>query len=280
MLRKNLRDCGAETTALGAGPRSARGLLRGASREAMIFALSLALVAAFWEVLARSGLYPIHLFPPPSRILPALRALAVSGELGMDLRASALRWLAGFALGTLCGAVAGFLTGGVRLLRESAGQVLHLCRTTPFIVLIPLAILWFGLGEIEKIAVVAWGAFFPVWLSTQAGVLGVEREYVWAARCLGARGMRLYWDVHRPRCLPFIVTGARVSISTATFALAAAEMAGAFEGLAYRVFYAHQMFQTERMMAGILVIAFLGLALDRLFLWTIRRLMPWWEEER
>jgi NitT/TauT family transport system permease protein len=238
----------------------------------------LAATAALWELVARSGLYSQHLFPPPTAVARALAEMAASGELWSDFKASALRWLLGLLLGNLLGVSLGLATGTSRLMKDSVGQLLNLLRTIPFIVLLPLAIIWFGLGETEKVLIIAWGAAFPAWLNTQAGVMRVEREYVWAARCLGAQGARLYWEIHLHRCLPFVIAGTRLSIATALFGLGAAEMAGAFDGLAYRVFYAREMFQSEKMLAGIVVITFLGLALDRGFVWLAGSLVPWWRE--
>lgn len=241
-------------------------------------ALTLLGALALWECVGRSGLYPPHLFPPPSRVFPALAAMARSGDLWVDIKASSLRWGLGFLLGTMLGVFLGLLTGRVTMVRNSVGQLLHFMRSTPFIVLIPLAILWFGIGEVEKVLLVAWGVLFPVWLNTQSGVEELEEEYVWAARSLGVCGWRMYLEVVLPRALPYLVAGMRIGIATGTFALAAAEMAGAFEGLAFRVFYAHQMFETEKMMAGIVVIGCLGFTMDRLFCWGASRLMPWSEQ--
>lgn len=232
---------------------------------------------AGWELLSRSGLYSPHLFPPPSQVLPALAEMARSGELMSDLQASGVRWGLGFFFGTVSGVIVGLITSRMVIARASVGPLLHFLRATPFIVLIPLAILWFGIGETEKVVLVTWGVFFPVWLNTLAGVDELEEEYVWAAQSLGIVRLRMYVEVVLPRALPFIVAGMRISIATGTFALAAAEMAGAFEGIAYRIFYSHQMFQTERMMAGIVVVGCLGFTLDRLFCWGAYRLMPWWE---
>ena len=233
---------------------------------------------ALWEAVGSSGLYPPHLFPPPSRVFPALAEMARSGQLLGDFKASAFRWGLGFALGTALGLADGLLSGRVRTLRETASQLLHFMRSTPTIVLIPVAILWFGIGELEKVLLVAWGVFFPVWLNAQSGVEGAEEEYVWIAQSLGIRGWRLYTEVFFPRALPFVLAGMRIGISTGTFALAAAEMAGAFEGLVFRVLYSHQMFQTEKMMAGILVVGCLGFTLDRFFYWGVRTITPWREQ--
>ncbi|MBI5240623.1 MAG: ABC transporter permease [Elusimicrobia bacterium] len=249
-----------------------------ASRDWALPAATLAAALLLWEAVARSGLYPPHLFPPPTAAARALKDMARTGQLGADLAASGRRWLLGLLIGNAAGVLLGAATGAARPLRSSVGTLINALRTIPFLILIPIAMLWLGLGEAEKVAITAWGAAFPVWLNTQTGFLGVERQYVWAAQCLGARGARLYWEVHLRRCIPYIVAGVRVSIATATFALAAAELTGAFEGLGFRIFYSYQMFQVERMMAGIMVVALLGLALDRAFMAAVARLLPWQPE--
>jgi ABC-type nitrate/sulfonate/bicarbonate transport system permease component len=157
--------------------------------------------------------------------------------------------------------------------------LLNFLRSTPAVALIPLAIVWFGIGELEKIFVVIWGVTFPVWLNTHTGVLEVEKEYVWAAQSLGATGWRIYREVYMPRALPFIIAGARMGIATAFFALAAAEMAGAFGGVAFRIFHSHQMFRTDKMMVAILTIGLLGIVFDRLFVRIMRWIIPWWAGE-
>jgi ABC-type nitrate/sulfonate/bicarbonate transport system permease component len=242
-------------------------------------AASAAAALLAWELAARLGAYPAHLFPPPSAVLRALALDARSGELAADLAASGRRWAAGLALGSVLGAAAGLLTGAWRPARLTASPLLHFARAVPFMMLMPLTLLWFGVGEASKIAFAAWGAFFPVWLSTEAAALGVEREYVWAARALGAEGPRLWYEVHRPRCLPGVATGVRLAISTSMFALAAAEMTGSFDGIAYRAFYCYQLFQSEKMLACIVAVGAAGYAADRLFAAAARRLLPWREEE-
>ncbi|MBI3550791.1 MAG: ABC transporter permease [Elusimicrobia bacterium] len=257
---------------------SGRNRSRSDLRDWAVGAASVAAALCAWELLGRSGVYPPHLFPPPSAVARELKSLAASGDLLRDTVASARRWSLGLALGAALGTLMGLLTGVLLPARRVVSPLMNLTRAIPFIVLLPLAMLWFGLGEASKIAIVAWGVFCPVWLSTESAALAVEKEYVWAARTLGAEGWRLWREVHWPCCLPGVVTGLRLAVSTATFALAAAEMSGAFDGLAYRIFYSYQMFQTERMMAGVVALGALAFAVDRLFVAASRRVLPWREE--
>lgn len=236
-------------------------------------------VGILWELISRAGLYNTYLFPPPSRIAKAMGDMVASGEFLADLLSSGRRYLAGFVLGSVSGVLAGFLTARVAVLRLSLGLILNYLRSTPSIALLPLAIVWFGIDEEQKIFIVTWGVVFPVWINTQAGVLEIPNEYIWAAQSLGTRGWRLYRDVYFPGALPFIVGGARIGIATAFFSLAAAEMAGAFSGLGFRIFYSHQLFRTDRMMAAILTIGALGVLADRLCVWLVRLAMPWWRAD-
>jgi NitT/TauT family transport system permease protein len=241
--------------------------------------LTLVVVLVLWELVSRIGLYNPHLFPPPSQIGITFFQMVESGEWGNDLRDSLFRYGIGFALGNLLGILLGMLTGRVQTFRDYLSPLLNFLRSTPSVALIPLAIVWFGIGDLQKIFVVAWGVTFPVWLNTHAGVSEVEREYVWAAQSLGARGWRIYREVYVPRALPFIITGSRMGIATAFFALAAAEMSGAFSGVAFRIFHSHQMFRTDKMMVAILTIGLLGIVCDRVFVRVMRWFLPWWKGE-
>lgn len=233
---------------------------------------------AAWEALARSGVYSQHLFPPPSGVLPALLEMARNGELLENLRDSGRRWGLGFALGSLGGIAFGLLSGRHEWLRVSLGSLLGALGAIPKVVLIPIAILWFGIGETQKVLLVAWGAIFPVWLSTQEGSSRIAVEHLWAARSLGLRGWGLARHVLIPNAMPAMVTGLRIGIANATFSLAAAEMAGAFTGLVHQVFYSHQMFQTERMFAGVVTITVFAWALNAAFSVLVRLAMPWLKE--
>jgi ABC-type nitrate/sulfonate/bicarbonate transport system permease component len=241
--------------------------------------LTIAGVLALWETVSRTGLYNPQLFPPPSQIAVTFLEMVKSGEWARDLGASLSRYGVGFLLGTGLGILLGVLTGRVQFLRDSFSPLLNFLRSTPSVALIPLAIVWFGIGESQKIFIVAWGVTFPLWLNTHAGVSEVEREYIWAAQSLGATDWRIYLEVYVPRALPFIIAGIRMGIATGFFGLAAAEMAGAFSGIAFRIFYSYQVFRTDKMMVAILTIGFLGIVCDRLFVRSMRFLLPWWRGE-
>jgi ABC-type nitrate/sulfonate/bicarbonate transport system permease component len=241
--------------------------------------LSFGLVAAIWEVAAWNQWYAVELFPPPHRLLTALLEGIISGELFADLKASLIRYLGGLSIGAMVGVATGLLTGRSQFFHDTVGSLLNFCRSTPAIALIPLAIVWLGIGEGSKVFVIAWGATFPVWISTHAGVAEVEREYVWAAQTLGVQRWRMYYEVFLPRALPYIVSGARIAVATGFFALAAAEMAGAYQGVAFRIFQSHSMFRNDKMLVAIIVIGCIGLLSDRVFVAVARRFVPWWKPQ-
>lgn len=228
-----------------------------------------------WEVVYRLGLYSPHLFPGPSSVGPALLEMYRSGELIEDLKASSFRWVSGYTIGTVCGIAFGMFCGRIKLVQALFAGLFNGLSSIPKIVLIPLSILWFGLGETQKLALVAWGAFFPVWLYSMEAVLRAPVELVWLARTYKFSPWQAFWHFWGPSSIPHIVAGMRVGISTATFSLAAAEMSGAFSGLAYRVFYSYEMFQTDKMMAGIVLITALSWLLNFLFMKFVDLFAPW-----
>lgn len=237
------------------------------------------ILVLIWQLVSVLGIYNPYLFPPPSQIASAFLEMLQSGEWYKDLFISLQRYMCGFILGNIIGIIIGLLTGRVEPIRNALVPLFNFFRSTPTIALIPLAIVWFGIGEQEKIFIITWGVIFPVWLNTHSGVSEVEKEYIWAARSLGAHNWNLYKSVYIPRALPFIIAGTRTSIATGFFALAASEMSGAFGGVAFRIFYSHQMFRTDKMMVSIITIGCLSLIFDRLFLWLLKRRIHWWKEE-
>ena len=241
-------------------------------------AITVGCLLMVWQLLSLGHVYDSHLLSPPTDIAKAFIQMVEDGEWFIDVRDSLARYGLGLLLGCSAGVVTGLLTGRLQVLRACVTPILDFSRSTPLISLVPLFIVLFGIGFEEKVLLVAWGVIFPVWLNTQAGVSTIEKEYIWAARSLGVSGWRLYSEVLLPRALPFIITGVRVGIATGFFALGAAEIAGAFSGVVFRAYYSHQMFRTDKMMVAILTIGLLGILCDRLYIFAMARIVPWWKE--
>jgi ABC-type nitrate/sulfonate/bicarbonate transport system permease component len=233
------------------------------------------LVVTWWGI-AEAGVFNERLVPPPAAVLRAFMEMLASGEWLHDLGSSLGRFGAGFVLGNVLGVILGVVTGHSRIGRYTVGAILNFARSTPTILLIPVAMVWLGIGEAAKVLVITWGVLFPVWLNTHMGLAAVVKEYVWVAQSLGATKTQLYRHVYLPQTLLHIVTGARIAVATGFFALAATEAVGAFSGIGFRAFFSYQTFRTDRMIVAILTLTSVAFVVDRLFVRVVRRVVPWW----
>ncbi len=235
---------------------------------------------ALWQMILVMGWVDPNLMPGPLTVLGAAVDMAKSGELFVDIGASVARALSGLVIGSTIGILFGLLTGRSRVFAQILEPLAQLFRSIPAIAFVPLAIIWFGLGEQSKLFLISFGVFFPVWINTLMGVKNVRPVYIRAARSIGVSREQLLRRVVLPAALPFIITGVRISISIAYIMLAAAEMAGARVGLGQMIQESYQVFRTDRMIVGILVLGILGLVSDRLFMATLRKLFPWYGADR
>lgn len=243
-----------------------------------VFGISLFILA--WEVMPR--IVPnvnILMFPPPSIVVDALGPLLVSGELVSNIFISLERALLGFSLAALLGITAGVLTARVNFLQHVTDPVLQGFRSIPVIALVPLSVIWFGIGEGSKIALITWGAFFPVWIATFIGVRDVNSIYLRSAASLGANTFQTMLYVILPAALPLILAGLRQALAIALIVLVAAEIAGARGGIAYMVAISHQLFRVDIMLIGLAVLGALGFILDRIFILISKKLFPWYRQD-
>ena len=217
------------------------------------------------------------LFPPPSRVLAAALPLIASGELATHIVASLVRAISGFCIALVLGITAGFLTARIETLHHLSEPVLHGFRSVPSLAVVPLAVLWFGIGEMPKIALIAWGAFFPIWITTFIGVRDTNIVYLRSAAALGAGRVRTLFLVILPAALPFILAGVRQAIAVSLIVLVAAELSGSNAGIAYMMSLGHQLFQVEIMFIGLVLLGAFGFIADRLFVWVVKRLFPWYQ---
>jgi ABC-type nitrate/sulfonate/bicarbonate transport system permease component len=174
------------------------------------------------------------------------------------------------------GIIVGILTGRYQLVASFLTPIFGILRPIPPIAFVPLVILWFGLSEGGKYFLIFWGVFFTVWIATHLGVQRVDQTYIRAARCLGTPEHRMLSQVLFPGSLPFIFVGLRTSVSIAFYTLVAAELAGAFSGVVYRIDIAQQNLQIGQVMAGLLILGFMSAIADKLFS-VITQRIGWWE---
>ena len=241
----------------------------------LITFLSIPVFFLVWEGVSRSGAVNSILFPPPSTVARALYGWAASGELTEDFLMSLSRVVVGFVSGSLVGIIVGVMTGRYPLLSAFLSPIFQLLRPIPPIAFVPIVILWFGLGEMGKYFLVFWGVFFTVWIAAHLGVQQVNPGLIRAAKSLGTPEHRMLREVLIPGAMPYIFVGLRTSISISFYTLVAAELAGTFAGLAYRIDISQQNLQMGKMLGGLVMLGIISAAADKAFAITAKRLV-WW----
>lgn len=231
-------------------------------------------VVGAWEAASRAGwISPIFL-PSPASILLALYELAASGTLWLHLGVSLGRLIVGWSLGTICGLGAGVAIGIWSLSRAIGVPLVSALFPIPKIALLPLLILWLGIGEASKIATIALGVFFPTAIATFSAIDAVPRNLIRMAQSFNVPAVDVLWKIVLPGALPGILSGFRITVSIALILLVSAEMIGAEHGIGAFVLQAGNLMQTDQLLAGVVVLSVLGLiigtALTRLERWLLR----------
>jgi NitT/TauT family transport system permease protein len=244
-------------------------------RRLLRAAIAPLLVLALWELSVRLSLVSPAVLPPPSQVFLRWVDYARTGELPRDAAASLLRVGVGFAIGTGLALPIGLLMGASERAYGLLNPLVQIVRPIPPIAFIPLAILWFGLGNPPAYFLISLGAFFPVLVNTIAGVRNVDGIYLRAAQNLGAKGPVLFARVILPAALPHILTGARVAVGVAFIVVIVAEMIAVNNGLGYRIIEAREYFWSDKIIAGMLSIGFIGLAIDTVMARVNHRLLRW-----
>lgn len=240
----------------------------------------IALAAVLWSVVAATGVFPRQLFPSVAQIARAGHALWRDGLLVPDLGASLRRALLGLLAGGVAGIGAAILTANTGAGRRLLQPVLRLLSPVPTIGLVPLAILWFGLGENSKVLVIALGVFVPVWMNSHSGFAGTPPDYLQAARCLGAGRRQTLTRVVVPEAVPDVVAGIRVGAAMAFVLIVVAEMTGTTAGIGYRIYQAQLYSQADRLIFCLVVLGILGAACDLAVVTITAPLLRWAEEVR
>ena len=232
-------------------------------------------LVALWQLGAWAGLIPTLFLPAPAAIGVELWQLTVSGELWRHLSASLLRLAIGWALGTVFGVGMGLAVGLWSQWRSPGMAVVSALFPVPKIALVPLFIIWFGIGEGSKIATLGFGVFFPTVIATAGGVDNVPRSMIRMAQSFGLSTRAILWKIVLPGALPAILSGFRVTTSIAIVLLVAAEMIGAERGIGAFVLSAGNLYDTDALMAGIVVLSLMGLTMAWVIGLLERLLLAW-----
>lgn len=227
------------------------------SRPLLGLALPVGL-AFVWEITVRLGFSDGRLVPPPSRIYQEFAELGQSGELLRHVTATLLRVLFGFGLGTIAGTLLGAIAGYSAVVRRLVDPSLQGLRAVPSIAWIPLFILWLGIFETSKIALIAVGVFFPIYLGVMGAVLSVDRKIVEVGRAFRLSGGAMVRRILLPAVLPAYVVSIRAGLGLGWMFVIAAEFMGASEGLGYLLIDGQQLGKPAEIVAAILAFAVLG----------------------
>jgi sulfonate transport system permease protein len=215
-----------------------------------------------WELAARDGGLSARVLPEPLAVLKAAWTLAVSGELWANVKVSAARAFFGFAMGGGIGFVLGLATGLFKPAEIALDSTVQMIRNIPALAMIPLLILWFGIGEEAKLVLVALGVFFPVYVNTYHGIRSVDRDLIEMAKSYGLSGFALYRHVILPGAMPSILVGVRFAFGLTWVMLIVAETISAQSGIGYMTMNAREFLQTDVVVVGILLYALLGKLAD------------------
>lgn len=226
------------------------------------------------ELLVRLGGVPAHLLPPPSEVLRTLGELSDQG-LASHVAASSLRVLVGFLAGATLGGAAGALVGLNGRARALLDPTLQALRAIPSLAWVPLLLLWLGIDEAPKLALIAIGAFFPVYMGTASGIRDVDRKLVEVGEMAGLAGPAMVRRVLLPAALPAVMTGLRNGLSLAWMFMVAAELIAATRGLGYLLTDGRETGRADVVLAAILMLALLGKLSDSGMRWLEQRWLRW-----
>jgi NitT/TauT family transport system permease protein len=237
--------------------------------------ISLLLVIGLWQLAGSAGWINPLFLPAPSAIAVAIYRLAVSGALWQHLSYSIMRIGTGWILGTVAGVIVGFAIGLSSLARGVGITFISALFPIPKIALLPLLILWLGIGEEPKIATIALGVFFSTAISVYSGVDNVPRNLIRMAQSFNVPFHAIVIRVIWPGALPSILAGFRITASVALLLVVSAEMIGAEYGIGAFVLQAGNLMQTDQLLAGVAILSLFGLAVGRLINWLETRLLHW-----
>ncbi|CAG7646307.1 ABC transporter permease [Paenibacillus allorhizosphaerae] len=228
-----------------------------------------------WEAACRLEIVPPLFLPAPSLILSAGWEMLTSGELHQNILASLYRIVIGYAIGAVCGIVFGLILGFSRWVDAILSPIVYSIYPIPKIALLPLIILWLGIGETPKFTMIALGVFFPVVINTFSGVKNVDPIWIKAAVTFGSNHLSVIRKVILPGALPMIFAGLKLAAGTSLLLLVAAEMIAAQQGVGSMILHYGNLMITTKLMVGVLILSLLGLLFNRGLGWLERKLLPW-----
>src|SRR5579862_298958 len=248
--------------------------------EALILGGVAVLIAlGIWQAAWASGKISPLFFSGPSAIAKQFRYAWTQGTLKSDMLYSGRNFIVGFAGALVAGVVLGVIIGWYRTVRLLVDPFLNALYATPRIAMIPLIIIWFGIGMWSKVFIVFMSAFFPILINTIGGVKAMDADLLRAARAYCASDRQIFTTLAIPGAVPFILTGVRQGVALGLIGVVVGEMFGGSEGIGFMVAYGGQTFATDTLFVGVLIIAFAGIILTW-FAERLERRFSRWRPER
>jgi NitT/TauT family transport system permease protein len=236
---------------------------------------ALIVAIGFWQLAGSSGWINPLFLPPPTAVVKSIYQLALNGALWQHLSSSIMRIGAGWLAGTVAGIAVGFAIGLSSLARGVGITFISALFPIPKIALLPLLILWLGIGEAPKIATIALGVFFSTAISVYSGVDSVPRNLIRMAQSFNVPFATIVRKVIWPGALPSILAGFRITASIALLLVVSAEMIGAQFGIGAFVLQAGNLMQTDQLLAGVVILSIFGLLIGHLLDWLEASLLHW-----
>ncbi len=241
-----------------------------------------ALLLAIWYFVGKSGEIPAYLLPGPESVLQVMadfvsgtaKLTPYSGKLIENLSASFLRVITGFAIALVFGLLMGFLTGRIKPVKRLIDPLVQAIRTVPGIGWLPIAMVWFGVGEQTTVFLISLAAFFPIYINTAHGASEVPAALIRAGKMLGANEGKIFTTVILPAAFPAVVVGLRLGLGVAWAYLVLGELTGVSTGLGAVMMDSRMMGQVEMILVSMVCIAVMGILTDRILLWSCRLIFP------
>jgi sulfonate transport system permease protein len=233
------------------------------------------LLILIWQFLSQVGWLSNRVLPAPTAVVQAAIQLASTGELFRNVYVSAVRALIGFAIGGSIGFVLGLLNGTFRLSEQLFDTSVQMLRNIPHLAMIPLVILWFGIGDQARIFLVAIGVLFPIYINTFHGIRTTDQGLLEMGKVYGLKPWELFWQIVLPSALPSILVGVRYALGIMWLTLIVAETIAADSGIGYMAMNAREFLQTDVVVFSILLYALLGKLADSIARFLEARLLQW-----
>jgi NitT/TauT family transport system permease protein len=245
------------------------------NENALLGTLAMAAFLVLWEVAIADGWINPLFTSSPSRIVLAGYAMFADGSIYPHLAVSGYEFAVGYGLAILIGVPLGILMGWYGRVNAVLDPFVTTLYATPRIALLPLMMIWFGIGVMSKVAIVFLGAIFPILVNTITGMRTINADFVKVARSFGAHDWQMFLTVALPSSVPLLLTGLRLGLGHALVGIVVGEMYGATHGLGYLIAISGSRFQTDRLMVGIILIAGAGLVLTELLRRIEKRFEQW-----